>query len=95
MADLATTGPTSQAAPARLDPYSLRKDFPILATSNRFGKPLVYLDSAATSLKPLAVIEAVDGYNREYSSNTSTAASTRSRSARPKPMKRRASKSLA
>jgi len=65
MADLATTGPTSQAAPARLDPYSLRKDFPILATSNRFGKPLVYLDSAATSLKPLAVIEAVDGYNRE------------------------------
>jgi len=69
MADLATTGPTSQAAPARLDPYSLRKDFPILATSNRFGKPLVYLDSAATSLKPLAVIEAVDGYNREYSSN--------------------------
>jgi cysteine desulfurase/selenocysteine lyase len=69
MADLATTGPTSQAAPARLDPYRLRGDFPILSTANRFGKPLVYLDSAATSLKPLAVIEAVDGYNREYSAN--------------------------
>jgi cysteine desulfurase/selenocysteine lyase len=69
MAELATTGPAGQAAPARLDPYRLRADFPILATANRFGKPLVYLDSAATSLKPLAVIEAVDGYNREYSAN--------------------------
>jgi cysteine desulfurase / selenocysteine lyase len=58
-----------QAKPGLLDPYRLRTDFPILATSNRFGKPLVYLDSAATSLKPLAVIEAVDGYNRDYSSN--------------------------
>ena len=57
------------AAPAPLDPYRLRRDFPILATSNRFGKPLVYLDSAATSLKPQAVIEAVDGYNRDYSAN--------------------------
>jgi len=36
---------------------------------NRFGKPLVYLDSAATSQKPLAVIEAVNAYNAEYASN--------------------------
>ncbi len=64
MADLAAT-----RAATRLDPHRLRTDFPILSTANRFGKPLVYLDSAATSLKPLAVIEAVDGYNREYSSN--------------------------
>ena len=69
MADLATTQPKDQTEPARLDPYRIRADFPILATTNRFGKPLIYLDSAATSLKPLAVIEAVDGYNREYSSN--------------------------
>ena len=69
MADLATTGPKSQAALARLGPYRLRADFPLLATANRFGKPIVYLDSAATSLKPLSVIEAVDGYNREYSAN--------------------------
>ena len=60
---------TPAATPAGLDPYRLRTDFPILGTVNRFGKPLIYLDSAATSLKPLAVIEAVDGYNREYSSN--------------------------
>ena len=55
MADLATTGLKGQESPARLDPYRLRADFPILATLNRFGKPLVYLDSAATSLKPLPV----------------------------------------
>jgi cysteine desulfurase/selenocysteine lyase len=59
----------SAASTVKLDPYRLRTDFPILATSNRLGKPLVYLDSAATSLKPLTVIEAVDGYNRDYSAN--------------------------
>jgi cysteine desulfurase/selenocysteine lyase len=60
---------TDSAAPARLDTQRLRADFPILATTNRFGKPLVYLDSAATSLKPQAVIDAVNAYNSEYSSN--------------------------
>ena len=55
--------------PARLDAQRLRADFPILATTNRFGKPLVYLDSAATSLKPQVVIDAVDGYNGVYSAN--------------------------
>jgi cysteine desulfurase/selenocysteine lyase len=68
MADLATSR-TPAPAPARLDARRLRADFPILATTNRHGKPLVYLDSAATSLKPRAVIDAVDGYNREYSAN--------------------------
>ena len=60
---------TDSAAPTRLDPQTLRADFPILATVNRFGKPLVYLDSAATSLKPRPVIDAVNAYNSEYSSN--------------------------
>src|SRR5664279_3542068 len=69
MADTATPAARSRPAPARIDPYRLRTDFPILATVNRFGKPLIYLDSAATSLKPRAVIDVVDGYNREYSSN--------------------------
>ncbi|MFI5259395.1 MAG: cysteine desulfurase [Candidatus Limnocylindrales bacterium] len=68
MADTATPARFKPAG-ARIDPYRLRADFPILATVNRFGKPLIYLDSAATSLKPRAVIDAVDGYNREYSSN--------------------------
>src|SRR5579872_846103 len=39
----------------------IRKDFPILARSVH-GKPLVYLDSTASSQKPLAVIEAMSGY---------------------------------
>jgi cysteine desulfurase/selenocysteine lyase len=67
MAD--TVVSTNAKAPTRLDVAAIRRDFPILSTTNRFGKPLVYLDSAATSLKPLTVIEAVDAYNREYSSN--------------------------
>ena len=64
MPETATPG-----APARLDARRVRADFPILSTVNRFGKPLIYLDSAATSLKPRAVIEAVDAYNTKYSSN--------------------------
>ena len=44
---------------------SLRHDFPIL----RNQKNLVYLDSAATSLKPQVVIDAVNEYNSSYSAN--------------------------
>ena len=51
-----------------LDPDALRADFPILA-GRPHGKPLVYLDSAATSQKPLAVIEAMDRYYREDNAN--------------------------
>jgi len=40
-----------------LDP-ALRADFPILARTVRGGRPLVYLDTAATSQKPVAVLEA-------------------------------------
>jgi cysteine desulfurase/selenocysteine lyase len=69
MSDLATISTKRQPAAARGDLRRFRADFPILATTNSHGKPLVYLDSAATSLKPQAVIDAVDGYNREYSSN--------------------------
>jgi cysteine desulfurase/selenocysteine lyase len=53
----------------RLVPEVIRNDFPILATTTSHGKPLVYLDSAATSQKPLAVIEAMDTYYREYNAN--------------------------
>ena len=40
-----------------LDP-ALRADFPILARTVRGGRPLVYLDTAATSQKPTAVLDA-------------------------------------
>jgi len=52
-----------------LDAYALRADFPILQTMTRHGRQLVYLDSAATSQKPLAVIAAMDRYYREYNAN--------------------------
>lgn len=51
-----------------LDPEAIRKDFPILSREIN-GKPLVYLDNAATTQKPVAVIEAVDGYYREHNAN--------------------------
>src|SRR5690554_3688942 len=46
----------------------VRQDFPILAQSVR-GKPLVYLDNAATSQKPRAVIEALKEYYEGYNAN--------------------------
>ena len=41
-----------------LDPVLLRADFPILSRTVRGGKPLVYLDSGATSQKPRQVLDA-------------------------------------
>ena len=52
----------------RLDPVALRADFPILREEIH-GHPLVYLDSASTSQKPVAVIDAVADYYREYNAN--------------------------
>ena len=46
----------------------VRADFPILAAEVR-GKPLTYLDSAATSQKPQAVIDAVQRYYQFENSN--------------------------
>jgi cysteine desulfurase/selenocysteine lyase len=45
-----------------------RKDFPILARTVH-GRPLVYLDNAATSQKPLAVIDALVEYYERYNAN--------------------------
>ena len=47
---------------------SIRADFPILSRQVH-GKPLVYLDNAATSQKPEAVIQAMDDYYRRYNAN--------------------------
>ena len=49
-------------------PSAARADFPILATS-RDGKPLAYLDSAATAQKPRAVLDAMDDYYRRTNAN--------------------------
>jgi cysteine desulfurase/selenocysteine lyase len=58
----------TNATTARLDPDRVRADFPILRTTVN-GKPLVYLDSAATSQKPQAVLDAVDDFYRAYNAN--------------------------
>ena len=50
------------------DVTALRKDFPILGRSVR-GRPLTYLDNAATSQKPLAVIKALERYYSEQNAN--------------------------
>lgn len=55
-----------------IDWTALRADFPILRQQVH-GKPLVYLDSANTGQKPQCVIEAVDGYYRDYSANVARA----------------------
>ncbi|OQA45947.1 MAG: putative cysteine desulfurase [Chloroflexi bacterium ADurb.Bin325] len=51
-----------------LDVERIRADFPILQRQIR-GKPLVYLDNAATSQKPLAVLDAMERYYRETNAN--------------------------
>ena len=50
------------------DPHTYRDDFPILAQSVH-GKPLVYLDNAATSQKPLPVLNASRNYYEKLNSN--------------------------
>ena len=52
-----------------LNVNEIRKDFPILKRETANGVPLVYLDSTATSQKPLAVIEAMDSYYRRSNAN--------------------------
>ena len=55
-------------AAAGLDVAAVRRDFPILATTVH-GKPLIYLDNAATSQKPRAVIDAITGYYTGMNAN--------------------------
>ena len=50
-------------------PEAIAADFPILHKPTSRGKRLVYLDSAATSQKPQAVIDALVTYYSEYNAN--------------------------
>ncbi|MEM7116918.1 MAG: cysteine desulfurase [Chloroflexota bacterium] len=52
-----------------LDVTKIRADFPILQEEAHPNVPLVYLDSAASSQKPTAVIEAMNTYYRGYNAN--------------------------
>jgi len=62
------TETTARKSVAGLEVEQIRKDFPALDQTVH-GKPLVYLDNAATSQKPLAVIEAEEAFYRRDCSN--------------------------
>jgi cysteine desulfurase/selenocysteine lyase len=64
MAELTTPDRQGAASPA-LDAAALRKDFPLLAREVH-GRPITYLDSAASSQRPTAVLDAM----REYDETT-------------------------
>ena len=55
-------------APAPFDVLRVRRDFPIL-DQRVFGKPLVYLDNAATAQKPRAVLDALELYYTQDNAN--------------------------
>ena len=52
----------------RVDFAAIRADFPIFLQKVH-GKPLIYLDSTATTQKPRQVLEAQDHYYRTYNAN--------------------------
>jgi cysteine desulfurase/selenocysteine lyase len=58
----------SAAVRTTFDVQKVRRDFPILS-ERVHGKPLVYLDSANTSQKPQAVLDAMDDYYRHANAN--------------------------
>ncbi len=58
----------SGARTSEFDVEAIRRDFPVL-TEKINGKPLVYLDNAATTQKPQAVIDALTYYYSAYNSN--------------------------
>lgn len=57
----------------RIDAETLRRDFPILRERVN-GRPLVWLDNAATTQKPLSVIERLDYFYKDENSNVHRAA---------------------
>ena len=52
-----------------MDAEIVRKDFPLLERTTSKGKPITYLDSAATSQKPRQVLDAVREFDEHYNSN--------------------------
>ena len=54
---------------ATLDVESIRDEFPIFKREVRPGIPLIYLDSAATSQKPIQVIQAITDYYQNHNAN--------------------------
>lgn len=53
----------------KLDSLRLRRDFPIFERQVKPGVPLIYLDSTATTQKPLPVLRAMDDFYRRSNAN--------------------------
>ena len=70
-----TTVASDPVPAAAFDAATVRGDFPILARRVN-GRPLVYLDNAATTQKPLAVLGAVDDFYRQRNANVHRAIHT-------------------
>lgn len=67
--------PGGSTAGPSLDVARIRKDFPILERTVN-GRPLVFLDSAASSQRPTPVLDAMDEYYRHHHANVHRAAYT-------------------
>ena len=73
-ADLATPSlAVPRLAVPSLDPETLRADFPVLSRRVHDDRPLVYLDSANTSQKPVPVLRAMDDFYRTSNANVARA----------------------
>ncbi|HEY5846546.1 MAG TPA: hypothetical protein VIT42_07135, partial [Microlunatus sp.] len=59
---ITVSGDRAIAALSTKDVDRIRADFPILERTVRDGKPLVYLDSGATSQRPVCVVDAEQEY---------------------------------
>lgn len=66
--DKSAAGRTEETPRVARATADIRSDFPILSRQVH-GKPLVYLDSAASSQKPHAVLETLDTYYKTYNAN--------------------------
>src|SRR5262245_54254539 len=65
---MTTAARPRRAGVSAFDVDAIRREFPILA-QRRNGKPLVFLDSAASAQKPQAVLDAIDDCYERYYAN--------------------------
>ena len=80
MAFTAQTKPAPQQKLGVLDPQAIRRDFPIFERQIH-GKPLAYLDNAATTQRPKCVIEALEHFYTQMNANVHRAVHTLSHEA--------------
>jgi cysteine desulfurase / selenocysteine lyase len=69
LSPVVATAPLPSRPAAPLDVGRVRADFPILSETVRGGRPLVYLDNAATSQKPRQVIDAISRFYTSENAN--------------------------